>query len=168
MSATFGTHRHLGLLLLALLSPAAPALDIQLAPSASLSANTAALNAFSRAAARWSALLGDPVSVRIDADYRALGSSSVIGQASSVVLSGSYQEIRDAMVADGADEADDAILASLPTLAQLSVYAPATVSGLSGSLYATKANLKALAFAGLDAQFGASDRGDQLQLSLHV
>lgn len=140
-----------------LLAPAAFALTIELAPTASLSANSAALGAFTRAAARWSALLGDPISVRIDADFSAIGSSSVIGQASSVMLAGAYHEIRDAMVADAANEAGDAIVGSLPTLSQLAVRAPAGVSGLADGLYATKANLKALAFTGLDQAFGASD-----------
>lgn len=160
MSTTLGNVRRwlcIALCAQGVLAPAAQALTIELAPSAGLSANSAALGAFSRAAARWSALLGDPVTVRIDADFTALGSSTVIGQASSVVLSGSYQEIRDAMVADAVDESGDAIVASLPTLSQLAVRAPAGVAGLANALYATKANLKALAFTGLDAQFGASD-----------
>jgi hypothetical protein len=98
------------LMALVLGAPRAFALDIELVPTANLSANSAALAAFSRAAARWSEHLLDPITVRITADFSALGSASVIGQASSVLIySDSYAEIRDAMVADAALEADDGI-----------------------------------------------------------
>ena len=138
-------------------SPLAQALNIELVATANLSANSAALAAFSRAAARWSEHLLDPVTVRINADFSALGSASVIGQASSVLLySDSYAEIRDAMVADAALETDDGIVASLPRFNELRVLAPSG-NTLANTLYATKANLKALSFTGLDAQFGASD-----------
>jgi hypothetical protein len=146
------------LMALVLGAPRAFALDIELVPTANLSANSAALAAFSRAAARWSEHLLDPITVRITADFSALGSASTIGQASSVLIySDSYAEIRDAMVADAALEADDGIVANLPSFNELGVLMPRRNSVLANSLYATKANLKALSFTGLDAEFGASD-----------
>jgi hypothetical protein len=145
------------LMALVLGAPRAFALDIELVPTANLSANSAALAAFSRAASRWSEHLLDPITVRITADFSALGSASVIGQASSVLIySDSYAEIRDAMVADAALEADDGIVANLPRFNELRVLAPSG-NTLANTLYATKANLKALSVTGLDAQFGASD-----------
>jgi hypothetical protein len=145
------------LMALALGAPRAFALNIELVPTASLSANSAALAAFSRAAARWSEHLLDPIMVRINADFSALGSASVIGQASSVLIySDSYAEIRDAMVADAALEADDGIVVNLPRFNELRVLAPSG-NTLANALYATKANLKALSLTGLDARFGASD-----------
>lgn len=118
-----------------------------------MSANQAALDAFSRAALALGNLFTDSVTINIDADLASLP-PGVLGGASPVLLSGSYNTIRNAMVADA--DADDAILAALPTAAQFSSLVPAGVS-LSGNMWATKANLKALGFTGLDLLFGATD-----------
>ena len=53
------------------------------------------------------------------------------------------------MVADAADEAGDAIVGFLPTVAQFSAFVPPGFD-IFNALAGTKANLKALGFAGLD------------------
>ena len=80
----------------------------------------------------------------------------ILGQASSVGLFGSFNTVRNAMVADANDEADDAVATMLPTAAQFSAFLPAGF-GLDGNLQMTKANAKALGFANLDINFGVSD-----------
>jgi|RhiMetdeSRZDD1v2_1073273.scaffolds.fasta_scaffold365171_2 PEP-CTERM motif-containing protein len=134
----------------------AGAASILINPGPALSASPDALAAFNRAATTWGTLLTDPVTVTITANLVSLANPSVIGSTSSVVLTAGYTLIRNAMVADAADEPDDAIVASLPTAAQFTAFLPTGFS-LNGNLVATKANLKALGFTGLDAAFGASD-----------
>ena len=67
-----------------------------------------------------------------------------------------FNTVRAAMVADAADEPRDAIVASLPTAAQVTVFVP-TGFGVANAIVTTKANFKALGFAGLDQAFGATD-----------
>ena len=129
--------------------------SINIVPGAGLAANAPALAAFQRAAQQWEAYISDPITVNINADLSNLGSSSIIGQTSTVLLTAGYSLVRDAMVADAADELDDAITASLPTAAQFSATVPVGM-GLSG-LSAAKANFKALGFTGLDSTFGSND-----------
>jgi hypothetical protein len=135
--------------------PAAEAFVININPGAGLSGNADALAAFNRGAAQWTKYFNDPITVTIDADLAALG-PGIIGQASSVMLAGGYNTIRNQMVTDAAPYANNSIVASLPTAAQFSAYLP-TGFGLTGNLAASKANLKALGFAGLDAAFGVTD-----------
>lgn len=130
--------------------------DIVLVPGPGLAANPGALAAFERAAAQWEALIGDPIVVTIDADFADLGNPGIIGQASSVLLQGPFDLIRDAVVADAASEGDDDVVAAMPTAAQFSAALPPGF-GLSGYLLSSKASLKALGFAGLDDSFGVSD-----------
>jgi hypothetical protein len=130
------------------------AFDIVLVPGDGLAANPAALAAFERAAARWKAVIRDPIVVTINADFADLGSPSIIGQSSSFLLQGPYDLIRDAMVADA--DADDQVAASLPTAAQFAASLPPGFV-LAGNAVGSKANLKALGFTGLDATFGVSD-----------
>lgn len=132
------------------------ATNIVIAAGAGLAGNADALAAFERAAQAWEAHLNDNITVTIDADLANLGSPSIIGQTGSVQLQAGYNTIRDQLVADAADEADDAIVASLPTAATALFALPAGFS-LNGSVVGTKASLKAAGFTGLDAQFGASD-----------
>ena len=120
-----------------------------------LASNAAALAAFNRAAAQWESILSDPFTVHIDAELADMGSSTIIGSASCVVLPYGYDMIRDAMVADSADEPGDSIVGALPTAAEATFLVPGGFS--VGGLSATKANLKALGFTGLDAQFGLND-----------
>jgi len=130
------------------------AFTINLVPGTGLAGNSAALAAFGRAAAQWSRFISDPITVNIDADMQNLGSTTIIGQAESTMLMGDYTEVQNAMVADA--DADDGILAFLPTLSQFNVHLP-TGFGFNGNISATKGNFKALGYTGLDEQFGASD-----------
>jgi len=134
---------------------------IVITPGATLSEPeyTGALAAFNRAAAQWEALISDPITVNIDADLDALP-PNVIGSTDSVMLQGEFHEIRDVMIADAADEPDDGIVAHLPTVLQYSALVPDVEEGeftLDEHLVATKANLKAMGFTGLDDEFGTSD-----------
>jgi hypothetical protein len=137
---------------------AAQAATINIVPGASLAGNAAALAAFNRAATTLGNLFTDPIVVTINANLVAIANPSIIGSASSVILQGAgFTAIRGLMVTDGADEADDAITAFLPTLGQFSAFIQNGFS-IAGDILATKANLKALGFpANLDAIFGASD-----------
>ena len=133
------------------------AFDIVISPGITLAGNAAALAAFNRAAQSWEARISDPITITITADLAALG-SGIIGSTSSVTLQASYTTIRNSMVTDSSDELDDAIVASLPTAGQFLATIPTVpASGLSGMLLFTKANAKALGFAGLDVAFGISD-----------
>lgn len=145
----------------ALISPAATpgpnlgTFDIVISPGATLAGNTAALAAFNRAAQRWEAFFSDPITITVNADLAALG-PGIIGSTGSVLLQASYNTIRNQLVADSALDGDDPINAFLPTASQFTAQVPAGFS-LSGNIVGTKANLKAMGFAGLDGTFGASD-----------
>ena len=128
-------------------------LVINLGPT--LAGNQPALDAFNRAAQQWADHISDAITVTIDADMADLGSSSIIGQASSVSLTAGHDYIRTKWVADA--DPDDGILAALPTLAQFSAITPAGF-GLDSSLTGNKSALKAIGgFGDLDATFGATD-----------
>ncbi|MAT68221.1 MAG: hypothetical protein CMJ58_01725 [Planctomycetaceae bacterium] len=120
------------------------ALSINLNAGANLTANTAALNAFQAAAQQWESLLGDDITVNIDADLsNAFSNPLTIGTASSAIYGTSFNNLRNALVADAANEADDAIVASLSTLTTSQFTLPSGV-GMSGFGIATGANMKAL------------------------
>lgn len=130
--------------------------DIVISPGAGLSGNAPALAAFNRAAAKWEAYISDSIIVTLSGNLADLGNPSIIGSTSAVFLQAGYNTIRNQMVADAANEADDAVVAYLPTAAQFS----GTVSpgdAFNGNMTATKANLKAMGFSGLDGFFGVSD-----------
>jgi hypothetical protein len=129
--------------------------DVVINAGPALAANGAALAAFNRAAAQWDGFIADPITVTIDAELALLG-PTVLGAASPVTLIGPYDIVRDAMVLDAADEADDGVVALLPTAASAEFFLP-TGFDLDGNLQLSKANAKALGFADLDAVFGASD-----------
>jgi len=126
-------------------------------PTLSLPENADALAAFNRAAEQWEAHISDPITVNIDADLAPLG-PGIIGSTSSVLLQDDYTLVRDAMVADAANESDDGIVAHLPTVGQ---FQAVVVEGyeLDGQIVATKANFKALGYdeAELDDLFGTKD-----------
>lgn len=128
----------------------AHALDIVINAGATLAGNAAAMASFNRGAARWEALFTDNITVTINADMANLGGGGVIGSTGSAMFSGGFNTIRDAMVADAADEANNGIVSFLPTLAQFTATVPGGFS-LDGNMSATKANLKALGFTGLGA-----------------
>lgn len=129
--------------------------NIVLNAGSGLSGNSAALAAFTRAANQWVSYFNDPITITIDANLASLG-SGIIGSTGSVLLQASFDTIRNAMVTDAADEASNGIVGSLPTAAQFATLLPSGFS-YNGNLLATKANLKALGFTGLDASFGSSD-----------
>ncbi|MDA8562922.1 M10 family metallopeptidase domain-containing protein [Mariniblastus sp.] len=111
--------------------------------------------AFDRALAQWEAFISDPITVNFDVDFSPL-SGNLLATATPVPVIAAYDVIRDQLVLDAGSEPDDTIALSLPTQAEASFDLPIGF-GLSGGLEATKANLKAMGFMGLDAQFGPSD-----------
>lgn len=134
-------------------------LVISINASANLAGDSAALAAFDRAATRWEGYFADNVTVNIAADLRDsafFGSSNIIGSASSVLVSQTYDAYRTAMIADSAAEPDDAIVAALPASANVNFTIPSAAS-YSGNLLANKATAKALGFTGLDATYGSTD-----------
>lgn len=132
------------------------AFTITIAPGPGLAANPSALAAFNRAANQWAAYIADPITVTINADLGTFANPNTIGSAGSVSLMASFNTIRNAMVADAADEPSNAIVASLPTAAQFTANVPSGKS-IGANVVLTKANAKALNFGGLDAGFGVSD-----------
>lgn len=152
-------HLALGAALTLVFSVPAQALTISINADAGLAANTAALAAFNRAADLWERIFTDPVTVNIAAGLVNLGSNTIIGQAGSVLLQASHNEVLGLLIADAADEIDDAIVAALPTVEQFSAYLPEGF-GFGGDLVLTKANLKAIDnvnAALYDELFGAED-----------
>jgi hypothetical protein len=125
-------------------------------PGAALSGNGAALGAFNRAAQTWESLFSDPVQINIAANLANMGSPSIIGSASPVVLYSDYDTVRSFLVVDALNEPDDTIVAALPSAAEFTYYSPSGILA-SGGIAATKANFKALGIIGLDAGFGAND-----------
>lgn len=136
-------------------SLAASALSIEINAAPGLAENAAALAAFQRAADLWAVHFSDPITIHIDANLATLAPNT-IGSTSSVFLFGGFNEIRDQLVADAAGQADKSILLSLPRFSQFSATLPAGRS-VDDSMEATKANLKAMGFTGLDEAFGVSD-----------
>ena len=135
-------------------APAAVALQIDIIAGAGLGGS--ALDAFQRAAAQWEVRIADPILVTINADLLNLGANNLLGQASSALLIGDYDLLRSALIDDAAVEADDAIVASLPSAAAFNPLLPVGIVKGDG-IVGTKANLKALGFSDLDAAFGVSD-----------
>ncbi len=128
-------------------STPARAAAIVINPDAGLAANASALAAFNRAATYLGSMFSDAVTVNIAAGLsNAFGNPNIIGSASSTLLAGSYSTIRNAVVADAANEPTNAIVASLPTAAQFSAFIPSGFS-LNGAVALTSANAKALGFA---------------------
>ena len=134
-------------------APALAGFQIDLVPDAGLAANPAALDAFRRAAGQWEAVISSPVVVTVDAGLSDLGDSHIIGQTVSRRFYAPYPTIRDAIVAAHVAEP---VVAAMPAAAQ---FTASILTGftLDGTISATKANLKALGFTGLDAMFGPSD-----------
>ena len=139
--------------------------SVVISPGSGLAGNAPALAAFNRAANQWAALIHDPITVTIDANLSATSSNGtplpgyVIGESSGVFVTDAYSNIRDAMVTDAAAQsaaARNGIITSLPTAAQ---YTNTMASGrsFSGNLVASKANLKAIGYTGLDEVYGAAD-----------
>lgn len=120
------------------------AADIILVAGATLLANMNALNAWNAAVAEWEAILGDNVTVTINADLAPLG-AGVLGSTSSSTWQGAgYPAVRDAMVADAS--LDETVATQLPTLGQFNIALPPGGFTFPNDLSATKANLRALGF----------------------
>jgi hypothetical protein len=129
------------------------AFDIVIVPGAALAGNVPALAAFNRAAAQWEGFISDPITVTVNANLAVLGAGILGSTSVQYVTNRSYTTVRNQMVADASDEADDVVAQNLPVSStQFTTPLP-----LSGVLIGSKANFKALGFAGLDAEFGTSD-----------
>ena len=126
--------------------------DIVINAGSTLSANAAALAAFNRAAAQWESFISDPIQVTISADLAPLA-PNVLGSAGSVIITRHYSIVRDAMVFDASDEADDAVVAALPT-------SPNFILPDDGipttDLRMTRANMKALGLLASDTATDAT------------
>lgn len=138
-----------------MVAPSSGNFQIVLNPNASLAGNAPALAAFQRAAATWESIISNPIVVNLDVGLEVLA-ANVLGSASAVILEAGYDTFRNQMVASASSEADDGIVAALPTFAQSSFSLPAGFS-IGTKLLATKANLKAMGLTGLDNQFGSND-----------
>lgn len=98
--------------------PSSPSLevthaDILLFPSVNLAANTAALDAFNRAADFWEARFADPIAIRIDADLSNQGfQPNVLGETSPVTGLFMYHDVRERIFRDASD--DEPITGELP------------------------------------------------------
>ena len=121
----------------------------------SLQGNDAARAALERAAQRWGSVFSDPVVINIEGDLASLG-PAVIAQTSPVTIYDSFDNVRDLLVADAADEPDDAIVAALPTAAEFSYYTPPGIEP-DLTIGVTKGNLKALGLTNLDFVHGIND-----------
>lgn len=128
-------------------APASANMIISLTAGSSLSSNSAALGAFNRAIATWEALFTDNVTINITADFGSLG-SGVLGSTSAVSSTVSYADLRSFMIGDETGYAHAAVVNALP--GSLSVSLPAGFT-YTGNAQVTKANLKALGYAGADA-----------------
>jgi hypothetical protein len=128
--------------------------DIVINAGSTLSGNAPALAAFNRAAAQWESFISDPIQVTISADLAPLA-PNVLGSASSMIITRNYTTVRDAMVFDASDEADDAVVAALPTVNNFSATLP-DGRALNGEMRFTRANMKALGLLASDAFNDAS------------
>lgn len=143
-------------------------MQIVISPGSGLSGNAPALAAFQRAAAQWTSVLHDPITINISANLTGgFPSSSIIGSTGSVLIGLDYDPVRNAMIADGTDAIDnDTILNFLPTLSEFTAVVPDDPSvafSLTGDILLSKANLKAIGVAGgltqsqIDTAFGLND-----------
>jgi len=115
--------------------------------------------ALDRAAQQWTSRINDPITVYIKTEFQTISNPSVIGTAGSVFLVSDPSfsgNVIQQMQTDAAAETDDGIVAYLPNIADLQITLPNGI-GFVGHLSGTKANFKALGFAGLDTQFGLMD-----------
>ena len=98
-----------GLLLAASTASAAPVFNFTYVPGTSLQAQ----QGFQAAAARWSSLLGDNVTVNLTVGFNSLG-GSILGQAATAQDFHSYASVRNALAADATSSADATAVAHLP------------------------------------------------------
>jgi hypothetical protein len=129
--------------------------NILINPGSGLTANTAALSAFNRAAQQWMAYFSDPITININANLSSL-SADLIGSTRAVIVISNFDDYRDRLVTDASDEVSNSIVGALPTAGQFIAALPVGFS-LTGNLAATKANLKAIGVPNLDSFYGTSD-----------
>ncbi|MEI6336161.1 MAG: NF038122 family metalloprotease [Methylococcaceae bacterium] len=134
-------------------TPSAQAINFNFITTGMSSQATAALNL---AGSSWSSKLLDPVTINITVNMTNLNDTRVIGNASSIDLQSSYTPLRNLLVSDAANEANDGIVKYLPTANQFSAYLPTGIT-TTGYLLATKADLKALGETNLDSLYGIND-----------
>jgi hypothetical protein len=139
-------------LVLAAIGTAPPAratglFQINLIPGPGLASNPDALAAFQRAAGEWEAAISNPIKVNITADLGAFSDPRIIGATGygDENLNLNYTTVRDAMAARSV-RPGNAVLAHLPTSAELSVNVPpgAELNYLTGTIGILRANQKAL------------------------
>ena len=101
-------------------------------------------SAFQTAANAWSAVLQNPVTVKVTVGWQALGPTT-LGEASTWVAYGNYNAVRNLVAAGGetGDTSEQALLAQLPTGSQINVRLPAGFE-YGGTTYLSTANYKAL------------------------
>ncbi len=170
------TPLHLPLVLAVSMLPLSPAaaLTIVINPDAGLAANTAALQAFNRAADQWEAAFSDGITVTVDASLQSLA-ANVIGATDSMMLYGEwFEEVLTPLRAEAglrvaAGEIADAATAQLPSTYAMWQAQTRLPNGrsLADSIQITKANLKAIVAddggssgytaSQLDTLFGAAD-----------
>ncbi len=112
-----------------------------------------ALFAIDRAVNLWESVIRDPITVTIAIE---IADIVPFAQLTNVLATGSYDTIRNAIVADGIAEGDDDVVQYLPTSQQFTANLPPDFS-LTNQIVGTKANFKALGIPGLDATLGAED-----------
>ena len=113
--------------------------------------------AFARAVSQWEAFIADPITLTIDLDFAPLGIGGTgCRNACFCGLPSTTQFAIKSCWTRLLNQPDDTIALSIPTAAMSTFDLPNNFT-LSGNIEATKANLKALGFTGLDAQFGPSD-----------
>lgn len=98
-----------GLLLLASTASAAPVFNFTYTPGTSLQAQ----QGFQEAAARWSSVLTDNVTINLTVGFNSLG-GSILGQAASAEDFHTYASVRNALAADATSIADATAVAHLP------------------------------------------------------
>jgi hypothetical protein len=134
------------------------AFDIQIVPGPGLQANPAALAALERAAAHWEAVIRDPITVRIDADFGPVEPGQ-LAFTDPLPLGLELADFVEGLAIDGDDEAADVVAQRARELAGgLPVVFPPGFS-FDGIVVFTKANAKALVEGevDLDEMFGVSD-----------
>jgi len=117
--------------------------DIQLIHSDVIAANPSAVASLERAAAKWEAVIEDPVTVVIDVTFGALNGPAGVAQSAFHILN--YNTLRSSLIADARDH--EAIVSELPGFNNLQVTLPDDTSILSSNTVLTTANAKALGFA---------------------
>ena len=134
------------------------AFTIQINPGAGLSGNSAALQAFNRAAQEWSSRFANDVTVYVDADLSSgFGNPNTIGQAGPTGytnLNLDYGTVRTALVAHGVATGNE-VLNYLPTTLTGMATAPSGSTIIDSTVGVVRANQRVLGLLG-----GSDTRAD--------